>query len=727
MSVKTEDKMKNKLIDSLLGKVSYLPEEDIEKIKETAEYIVKMHEGQKRKSGEPYYTHPIEVAKILAELRLDTPSIISALLHDVVEDVEDVSIDDIRDKFGGEVANIVDGVTKLDKAKFKSKEEAEIENFRKMIVSIARDFRVILVKIADRLHNMRTLEYMRREKQIEKAEETLQVYAPIAARVGLWKIKSELEDLSFKYLHPDEYKRIKSYIASTRPGREKFLKNVIQTVENKLNSENINAEISYRVKHLYSIYEKMHRKNLPINNIHDIFGVRIIVNTVQECYMTLGYIHQLWQPLEGRFKDYIANPKKNLYQALHTTVLVKNKSHYVEVEFQIKTKEMHEIAERGIAAHFRYKGGKYLTEEYVRYFDWVNKILKDLKKSDSETINDVKSTLPQELTVDHIYVFTPHNDIKLLPIGSTPVDFAYSVHTELGHRIKSAKVNGKLVPLDTELHSGDVVEIIKGKKANPKREWLSFVKSSKAKTNIKSFLRKKEKRLNLAHGKKLLDKFLRKVGKTTSSLTEKDKDKLVKKFNLKSFEDLVEKVGAGHLSPAKILTAFTEGTKTSQTKKSGKKASSREEIEPIIVDGQTNILAKISNCCNPIPGEEIVGIVTKGKISVHSKDCPNIQYILEKEKERVLPTIWNKNLPITYPVRLRLITEDKPGILASITDVLAKHKINIENVSSRGTSSKKAIINFKIDIKDLEQLNKVINHLKRIKGILTVERLKTRK
>ena len=711
-----------KLISSLIEKVSYLPREDIEKIKETAYYIVDKHEGQFRKSGEPYHTHPIEVAKIVAGLKLDTASIISALLHDIVEDT-DTPLEEIKEKFGEEIAFIVDGLTKISKHNFNSKEEAEAENFRKMLVAMGKDFRVILVKLADRLHNMRTLDALRPEKQRRIANETLKIYAPIASRIGLWKIKSELEDLAFKYLYPEEYKKIVDFIAHSKEEQEKFLKEIIEDVKEELKKHNIKATIQYRVKHLYSIYEKLFRKNLTLSQVYDIYGIRILVEDVSQCYLTLGLIHQLWRPIEGRIKDYIANPKPNNYQALHTSVITEKGK---IVEFQIKTYKMHEIAEKGIAAHFRYKGGKYLTDKDLEIFKWLWVVLESIRNSeDTETLKDLKENLNKELTTEEIYVLTPKGDIIKLPLDATPVDFAYKIHTEVGHRTVGAKVNGQIVPLDTKLKTGDVVEIRTSKKPNPKKDWLRFIKTSKARTNIRQFLSKLAKEENFNLGKKLLDKFLRKIDKQFQDLTEEEKEKLVKKFSFKNFEDLVASIGAGKLSPTKVVSSLMdEPTKRISTTKAT--TSSNKDI-CIEVDGISNIMLNIAKCCMPIPGEDIVGIVVKGKgISIHNRDCPNIQKILNEEPERILPSKWSDKKLKTFPVKLRIITDDKPGILANISSTIANQKVNITGINSKSTSLKTAIINLQIEVYDINQLNKIINSLKGLKGIRKVERIRLR-
>ncbi len=705
-----------KSLEELLDKVSYLSEKDRKEIKDAAEYIIKKHEGQYRKSGEPYYIHPIEAAKILAELKLDKTTIVAGLLHDVVEDT-DTPLEEIAEKFGDDVALIVDGVTKISKYKFTSKEEAEAENFRKMLVSMAKDIRVILVKLADRLHNVRTLQYLPEHKQKRIAKETLDIYAPLAARLGLWKIKSELEDTSFRFFNPEEYKRISTYVAHSKSVQEKFLKeDVVPKIKEALEKHGIKAEIQYRTKHIYSIYEKTIRKNISLSDIYDIYGIRILVKDVKDCYLTLGIIHSLWPPVPGRFKDYISLPKSNMYQALHTTVITE-KGKFVEI--QIKTYDMHKVAEEGIAAHWRYKGGKYLSEKDLQSFTWLRNVLESLKEEKSK---EIISSIKHDIASDEIFVFTPKGDLIKLPVGATPVDFAYHIHTQVGHKTAGAKVNGRIVPLDTKLKNGDVVEIITAKINKPSRDWLKFVVTTKAKTNIRQYLAKQERKRLLKFGEKLLNKFLKKIDKNINSLTEEEKKKLLDRFNYKSFEDFLISVGEGRISPQKIiktLRGIPEKTKSS---------SSSETVEKDVaveVDGISNILTTIAKCCCPIPGDDIVGIILKGKgISIHTKTCPNIQHIIENEPERVISAVWKEsNLKPIFPAYVRVISEDKPGLLAEMSAAIASTKTNISSAKIRTRRDGKAVNDFKVNVKDIEHLNRIISNLKKVKGVDSVSRI----
>ncbi len=702
---------------SLLDKLNYLKEKDIEEIIHAVDFIVEKHKDQYRKSGEPYYIHPIESAKILADLKLDKISIISALLHDVVEDT-DVTLDDIKDIFGEKVAQIVDGVTKIGKYKYEKIEDAKIENFRKLIISTAKDIRVILVKLADRLHNLRTLHYLREEKQKMIAKESLEIYSPLAGRLGLWNIKREIDDLSFMYLYPEEYKKVVSYFATSKEKSEKYLKEkVIPTIEKVLKNHNINASIQYRSKHIYSIYEKTLRKNLKLSDIYDIFGVRILVEDIKDCYLALGLIHSIWTPVPGKFKDYISLPKSNLYQALHTTI-VGPEGKFVEI--QIKTYQMHKIAEEGIAAHWRYKGGEYLTEKDIESFNWLKNIVETLKETkDSKILEDISTDLSSE----EIYVFTPKGDLVKLPTGSTIVDFAYAIHTMVGHKAVGGKINGKFVPLDTKLKSGDVIEVITKEGHHPSRDWLKFVVTSKAKTNIKQFLSKIEREKTLKFGERLLDKFLRKVNLRVNSLSEEDKQKILTKYNYKSFEELLIAVGDGKISPLKILNLFKEEKQNQYSPKTTIQEKNIKETY-IEVDGINNILSFIAKCCNPIPGDDIVGVITKGKgIAIHNKECNNVKAIESTEPERLVNALWNPNEKVKYLTNIKVIAEDKPGVLANISNIIASASSNIKNVKVSELKNKKALIKFSIEVKNKDHLNNIISYIKNLSDVVKVERI----
>jgi len=600
------------------------PEEE-ERIRRAYEFITEKHRDQKRVSGEPYVVHPLHVAKILADLNMDATTVVGGLLHDVLEDTE-TSYEEIESLFGRDVAEIVEGVTKIGQIRFRNLKEAQAENFRKLILATARDIRVVIVKLADRLHNMRTLGYLRREKRIRIAEETLEVYAPIAHRLGIWEIKRSLEDLSFKYLYPKEYERVRNFVSHSLEDLEAYLKKfVIPRVREELVRAGISAEISYRPKHLYSIWQKTIRKNISLEEVHDLLGVRIVVDSVQACYMVLGLIHSAFKPVPGKFKDYISLPKSNLYQSLHTTV-VAHKGRMVE--FQIRTKEMHLRAERGIAAHWAYKEGKAKTEG-EEIFAWLRDMVENIQGSKNPS--EVLDSLKRDLFSEEVFVFTPHGDLVVLPRGATPVDFAYYIHTEVGNRCAGAKVNGRIVPLNYKLRSGDQVEIITSPHKRPNPDWLKFVVTSKAKTRIKHYLKQLEKERSLNAGKKLFDRMQESTGMSREELVEKLRSRL----NFKSEEELLLALGSGKLSPNKLLTLLPSKkrvrTERLRTESSGE----------VSIDGLSGIMFERGKCCNPVPGDEIYGVVTRGKgMILHEKNCSNLKYIRENFPEKVLRANW---------------------------------------------------------------------------------------
>ncbi|MGC9006416.1 MAG: RelA/SpoT family protein [Sulfurihydrogenibium sp.] len=705
----------NKLINDLIEKIDYI--EDKNDIFKAIDFVIEKHKNQFRKSGEPYYIHPIEVAKILADLKMDKASIIAGLLHDIVEDT-DTTLQDIEELFGKKVAQLVDGVTKINKYQFDNIESAKIENFRKFIVSSVNDIRVIVIKLADRLHNLRTLNFLREEKQKAIAKESLEIYSPLAGRLGLWNIKREIDDLSFMYLYPEEYKKVVSYFAISKEATEKYLKEkVIPQIQELLDQHNIKAQIHYRAKHLYSIYEKTIRKNLKLNDIYDIFGVRLIVDSVKDCYVALGLIHSKWTPVPGKFKDYISLPKSNFYQALHTTV-VGPEGKFVEI--QIKTHEMHKIAEEGIAAHWIYKGSKGLTEKDLESFNWLKNILEALKSSeDPEVLQDIS----KDLTREEIYVFTPKGDLIKLPAGSTIVDFAYAIHTQIGHKAVGGKVNGKFVPLDTRLKNGDIVEVITKEGRKPSRDWLKFVVTSKAKTNIKQYLSKIQRENSIKFGEKLLDKLLKKLNQKVSTLTEEDKNKIISRFNYKTFEDLLIAIADGKLSPLKVINVLKpeENIEKSEDKSTVSDNSTKDLY--IEIDNINNVMSFLAKCCNPIPGDDVIGVVTKGKgIAVHNKSCKNVKQIIENQPERIINIKWKNNLD-KYIARIKVLTEDKPGVLASISNTIASENSNIKSVKVENLKGDKALINFSLEIKDKNHLDRILNSIRSFNFVIDAKRV----
>ncbi|MGC8868354.1 MAG: RelA/SpoT family protein [Sulfurihydrogenibium sp.] len=705
----------NKLINDLIEKIDYI--EDKNDIFKAIDFVIEKHKNQFRKSGEPYYIHPIEVAKILADLKMDKASIIAGLLHDIVEDT-DATLQDIEELFGKKVAQLVDGVTKINKYQFDNIESAKIENFRKFIVSSVNDIRVIVIKLADRLHNLRTLNFLREEKQKAIAKESLEIYSPLAGRLGLWNIKREIDDLSFMYLYPEEYKKVVSYFAISKEATEKYLKEkVIPQIQELLDQHNIKAQIHYRAKHLYSIYEKTIRKNLKLNDIYDIFGVRLIVDSVKDCYVALGLIHSKWTPVPGKFKDYISLPKSNFYQALHTTV-VGPEGKFVEI--QIKTHEMHKIAEEGIAAHWIYKGSKGLTEKDLESFNWLKNILEALKSSkDPEVLQDIS----KDLTREEIYVFTPKGDLIKLPAGSTIVDFAYAIHTQIGHKAVGGKVNGKFVPLDTRLKNGDIVEVITREGRKPSRDWLKFVVTSKAKTNIKQYLSKIQRENSIKFGEKLLDKLLKKLNQKVSTLTEEDKNKIISRFNYKTFEDLLIAIADGKLSPLKVINVLKPEENIEKLEDKSTVSDNSTKDLYIEIDNINNVMSFLAKCCNPIPGDDVIGVVTKGKgIAVHNKSCKNVKQIIENQPERIINIKWKNNLD-KYIARIKVLTEDKPGVLASISNTIASENSNIKSVKVENLKGNKALINFSLEIKDKNHLDRILNSIRSFNFVIDAKRV----
>ncbi|WP_456484845.1 RelA/SpoT family protein [Desulfurobacterium sp.] len=692
---------------------------DSKLIEKAYKYSKEKHEGQFRKSGEPYFSHPAEVAYILAEMKMDVHTIAAGLLHDVVEDT-DTTIEEIEREFGKEVAFIVAGVTKLEQYKFSSKEERNAESFRKLLISLSEDIRVLIVKLADRLHNMRTLDSRSPNGQRRTARETLTIYAPLANRLGLYRIKNELEDLSLKYLEPEIYRELQEKVKEKKRVISTYLSEIIETVRKKLEENGIEGEIQWRFKHIYGIYNKMVKKGIPFEEVYDVAGIRIITDTVPNCYVIAGLIHSLWMPVPGRIKDYIAVPKPNMYQSLHTTV-VGPRGQFIE--FQIRTHEMHQIAEMGIAAHWKYKeGGGKLSESERERFLWLRNLLEWVKeeKDTKEFMENVKSDLYEE----DIYVFTPKGDLKTLPKGATPVDFAYAIHTSVGHRCIGAKVNGKLVPLNHILRSGDKVEIITGNIENPKRDWLAFVKTSKARTAIKSFIKKQENEKAKKLGESIVEKIIRRsAGKGISFLYENDFSEQLKSLGYSSLEFALIDVGFGKLDGEKLVRRLF-GIQEEQEKK--KKKEKKNEGADIIIDGIENMLVTLAKCCHPLPGDDVVGIVSKGKgIVVHTKNCVVAQQVLESAPGRVL-SIEFKPSDKLYPAKIRVFVEDRPGMLAAVSAKIADTKTNIASAYTR-TIGGKAILDFTLQVKDVSQLQKVINAIKSTKGVINVKRIKREK
>ncbi|HYE80777.1 MAG TPA: bifunctional (p)ppGpp synthetase/guanosine-3',5'-bis(diphosphate) 3'-pyrophosphohydrolase [Clostridia bacterium] len=710
----------------------YNPANDAEIVERAYNYAVKAHDGQKRVSGEDYIIHPLEVAKILAELNMDNVTIAASILHDVIEDTK-CTYEDCRNLFGEEIAMLVDGVTKLGKLEYKTKEEQQAESLRKMFIAMAKDIRVVLIKLADRLHNMRTLKYMPPEKQREKAKETMEIYAPIAHRLGISKIKWEMEDLALRYLEPKDYYELVDKVAKKRKEREDEINHVIQILKEKFKEVGIEAHIEGRPKSFYSIYRKMYYQNKSFEQIFDLTAVRIIVDTVKDCYGVLGIVHTLWKPIPGRFKDYVAMPKPNMYQSLHTTLLGSDGQPF---EVQIRTWEMHKTSEIGIAAHWKYKEGKTSQSEFDEKLKWLRQMLE--WQNEIKDTREFMETLKVDLFTDEVYVFTPKGDVVDLPVDSTPIDFAYKIHSQIGNRCIGAKINGRIVPLDYKLQNGDIVEVITSAVANgPSRDWLKIVKSSQAKNKIRQWFKKEKREENIQKGKELLEKEIRRHGYTATQLVRAEwMESISKKFSLHSVDDMYSSLGYGGLTPNQVITKLKEEFRKTQKLEEREEESIERQVEKaqerkarhnstgVRVKGVENIMIRFSKCCNPVPGDEIVGYITKGRgVSVHQKDCPNVADLMNEE-ERFIEVEWNTQTKVSYNADVEVRATDRKGLLAEITSIIDENKVNISAFHSRTTKDKMAIINFILEINDIEQLNKLIRKFRKIEGVMDVFRAK---
>lgn len=710
----------------------YNPTSDFSFIIKAYEFALNAHLGQKRVSGEEYISHPAAVAEILADLNMDNTTIVAGILHDVVEDTE-YSYDDIKNIFGEEIAILVDGVTKLGKLDYRTKEEQQAESLRKMFIAMAKDIRVILIKLADRLHNLRTLKCMSKEKQIEKATETIEIYAPIAHRLGISKMKWEMEDLSLRYLEPDRYKELGEKVSKKREEREEYINDVIKAIEEKNIEMGIKSEIVGRPKNFYSIYKKMYHQNKTFEQIFDITAVRVIVETVKDCYGVLGIVHTLWKPIPGRFKDYIAMPKPNMYQSIHTTVIGPDGEPF---EVQIRTWEMHKTSEFGIAAHWKYKEGKTSQNEFDEKFKWLRQMLE--WQNEVKDTKEFMETLRIDLVIDEVYVFTPKGDVIDLPVDSTPIDFAYKIHSAVGNKCVGAKINGKIVPIDYKLQNGDIIEIITATSSSgPSRDWLKIVKSSQAKNKIRQWFRKEGREENIQKGKEILDKEIKRLGYTQSQMIKNDWfEQTYKKLGLHSMDDLYASLGHGGLTLTQIMMKLKDEIRKSQkidTKEKEElekqilKSAAQRKRKPdtgIKIKGIENVLVRFSKCCNPVPGDDIIGYITKGRgVSIHRRDCPNAKALL-LEPERLIGVEWNTKSLVSYNADLQIKANDRQGLLAEITSIINESKINIVSFYSRTSKDKIANISFILEINDIEQLNKLIKRFKKLEGVVDVYRAK---
>lgn len=707
-------------VEELIKKVlEYNPQADVAPIRRAYDFAANAHKGQVRKSGEPFLKHPLEVALILTRMNIDTASIVAGLLHDTVEDCL-TSSEDIAREFGTDIAELVDGLTKLSKVEFMSREEKQAENFRKMIISMGKDIRVILIKLADRLHNMRTLTHLNVTQQKRISQETFEIYAPIANRLGIGWIKLELEDLSLRYLKPDVYTDLAKKVSLKKAERDKYIEEVIKAVQQNLKVYGFKADVCGRTKHFYSIYQKMESQGIPFEEIYDLTGIRIITDTKVNCYGILGMIHSLWTPVPGRFKDYIGVPKYNMYQSLHTTAIGPGGQ---RVEFQIRTDEMHRVAEEGIAAHWRYKDKGHADTKDNQVYNWLRQMVewqKDLADS-KQFLDSVKV----DLFPDVVYVFTPRGDVKELLRGATPVDFAYSIHTDIGNRCVGAKVNGKMVPLRYNLKSGDTVEVVTNPNHVPSKDWLKFVKTPRARAKLKHTINIEERKRSSEVGRKLIEKELQKIGTNINAIAKSENfTSVLNEYSTKDIEELSVLVGYGKVSPRQILRKLFPG-KEEKDEGEEKEESPKRVRAPggVKVKGVDDILLHFSKCCNPVPGDRITGYITRGRgISIHSAACPNIEE-LDYDKERIVAVEWDVSEPITYPVRISVSTIDRPGVLASVSASITSSAANISHAEINTTEDRRALLNFVLDVKDLTHLERVIQKIEHVNGVVQVRRV----
>jgi guanosine-3',5'-bis(diphosphate) 3'-pyrophosphohydrolase len=696
------------------------PGDDVDLLRRAYDFAAEQHSHQLRESGEPYLSHPLEVAHLLADMRLDVTALCAALLHDVVEDTK-AGIDQIREQFGREVAGLVEGATKISRLDLLAPEARQAESVRKMLLAMVNDVRVVLIKLADRLHNMRTLRYLAPERQERIARETLEIYAPIAHRLGMGRIRGELEDLAFSYLEPAAYLELQRKVEAKRKVYERFLEDVQNIIRKKLVETSIPAEVEGRIKRLYSVHGKIQRQQRTLDQIYDLLAVRVITDTVKNCYAALGVVHQLWPPVPGRFKDYIAMPRPNLYQSLHTTVI--HAGHPFEV--QIRTQEMHRIAEQGVCAHWKYKDGKSASEQEDRRIVWMRQLIEWVQEM--EEPSEFLSTLRVDLYPEEVYTFTPKGHVIVLPRGASPVDFAYAIHTEVGNECVGARVNGQLVPLRHPLSNGDVIEILTQKSHGPSRDWLSFVKTSRARTKIRQWVNLQARQQATEVGRRLLEKEARAFSLSLKKITE-DVSRILADYGCTQLDDLYAGLGYGKWSARQVLAKLAGqplGEKPEEKKPPLAAAVKRMlgmHEAAVLVRGHDDLLVYRAACCNPIPGDEIVGYVTRGRgVAVHHAACPNVQNLLY-EVERRIPVEWASAATETYPVQLEIHTEDRPGILAGITAAISGAGSNIRSLES-STEDIRGIIRVSLDIADRKQLERILASIRKLSGIFDVQRI----
>jgi len=709
-------------INNILDKiVEHNPEAELDVIERAYVYSARVHEGQIRLSGEPYLSHPLEVAGILADMNLDVVSVAAGLLHDVIEDTHATS-EEIREMFGDEITHIVNGVTKLSALTFGSSEARQAENIRKMILAMADDIRVILIKLADRLHNMRTLDFHTESKRIKIAQETIDIYSPLAARLGIYWIKKELEDNSFMHLQPEEYERIRNLVNTDREAREKYIETVQSFIKKKMDDVNLKCEVPGRYKYYYSIYQKMLNQGLAFEEVYDIIAFRIILETIPKCYEALGIVHSLWKPVPGKFKDYIGVPKPNMYQSLHTTVIG---SYGERIEIQIRTHEMDKVAKSGIAAHWSYKEDGVPDEKINQTFAWIQNLVEN-----QDEIGDPDEFLESvriDLFPDEVYAFTPRGEIKSLPRGATPVDFAYIIHTEVGNQCVGAKVNGKIVPLQYELQTGDTVEIMTSKKGRPSKDWINFVKTVKARSRVRQWIKTQEKERSLTLGREMCEKAFRKYRLNFNTLLKSEQmEKVVKDFGFKTMDDLIASVGYGKITPLQIIRKVAPKPESEEEQESilGKIIGRVRKKKPktgVIVKGIDDILVKFGKCCQPVPGDPITGYITRGYgVTVHRKRCVNA---LKMNPERQIDVEWNLEIGDTYPVKILVRSYDRRGLLADIATNISKNGANILSASTDTKGSKIVDSFFTIAVENTDHLKRVVSAIRKVKHIQVVKRI----
>jgi GTP pyrophosphokinase len=730
-----EMKLLNSRFQQLLAKVAEnRPSDDLEIIRKAYDFSLKHHQGQTRASGEPYLIHPLEVSLVLADMKLDSTAISAGLLHDAIEDTP-VTHEDIRREFGDQVVHIVEGVTKIDKINLASREERQAENVRKMVLAMVDDIRVVLIKLADRLHNMRTLKHLPEERQQHIAKETLEIYAPLAHRLGMGKVRGELEDLSFRYVDTIGYEQVRSAVEQRRKAGEAFLNKIVKILHQKLQENGVDAKVESRIKRLYSIHQKLLKQRITVDQVYDLLAVRIITKSVKDCYTALGAIHQMWRPVPGRIKDFIAMPRPNLYQSLHTTVITED-GHQFEV--QIRTEEMHKMAEEGIAAHWKYKDGSPVSAKDEQRLAWLRQVVE--WQQDVKDPSEFLSTLKVDLYPEEVYTFTPMGKVVILPRDASAIDFAYAIHTEVGHTCTGAKVNGRIVPVRNKLRNGDVVEIMTQPGHNPSRDWLGFAKSTRARNKIRHWLSIHQRERAIEIGKKLLEKQARKYRLAMKDFNETEMGKIAREYGLGGGQDLLAGIGYGKYSArqvlAKLSPEISEQTPTEEPAKTStigtvirRVFGQSADAGAIKVKGYNDLLVYRARCCNPIRGEAIVGYVTRGKgVAVHSINCPNVNNLMYEADRRIavewssIPKLGKSEGRAKYPVKLTVFCDDRPAMLKQLTAVISDHDTNISTIEAR-TADSQATIDIVIEIEDVKHLERLITSMRKIPGIHDVQRM----